>query len=133
MSRRTAVRADDPYGGREPTSHERHADQPWDASYLHGQAPWDIGAPQRAVVRLVDERAFAGAVLDAGCGTGENAFHIPAAGLWLAKIKRPVLSQADAVERASNGSSLVTPPGRALTAELKFGHASLAASPVSWL
>lgn len=37
-----------------------------------------------------------------------------------------------AVASASNGSSLVTPPGRARTAEVKLGHASLAGSPVSW-
>jgi SAM-dependent methyltransferase len=81
MSERTGVRADDPYGGRQPTSHERRAGQPWDASYLDGPAPWDIGRPQPAIVRLADEGAFSGAVLDAGCGTGENALHIASVGL----------------------------------------------------
>jgi len=57
---------------------------PWDASYQDGPAPWDIGRPQPAVVRLAADGAFAGAVLDAGCGTGENALHIAALG-------RPVL------------------------------------------
>jgi ubiquinone/menaquinone biosynthesis C-methylase UbiE len=33
------------------------------------------------VVRLAGEGAFAGTVLDAGCGTGENALHIAALGL----------------------------------------------------
>jgi SAM-dependent methyltransferase len=33
------------------------------------------------VIRLAAEGAFAGAVLDAGCGTGENALHIAALGL----------------------------------------------------
>jgi ubiquinone/menaquinone biosynthesis C-methylase UbiE len=32
-------------------------------------------------VRLAGEGAFAGAVLDAGCGTGENALHIASLGL----------------------------------------------------
>jgi ubiquinone/menaquinone biosynthesis C-methylase UbiE len=32
-------------------------------------------------VRLAREGAFAGAVLDAGCGTGENALHIASLGL----------------------------------------------------
>ncbi|GAC1470652.1 MAG: hypothetical protein NVSMB9_15960 [Isosphaeraceae bacterium] len=36
-----------------------------------GKAPWDIGRPQRAFVEVADR--VAGAVLDAGCGTGENA------------------------------------------------------------
>jgi SAM-dependent methyltransferase len=81
MSERTGVRADDPYNGREPTSHERRAGQPWDASYLEAPAPWDIGRPQPAILRLADEGAFAGTVLDAGCGTGENALRIAALGL----------------------------------------------------
>src|SRR5215469_11035780 len=65
---------------REPTGHERRARQPWDASYRDGPPPWDIGQPQPAIVRLAAARAFAGAVLDAGCGTGENALHIASLG-----------------------------------------------------
>jgi SAM-dependent methyltransferase len=80
MSEPTGVRADDPYSGRQPTSHERQAGQPWDASYLDGPAPWDVG-PQPAILRLAGEGAFAGAVLDAGCGTGENALHVASLGL----------------------------------------------------
>ena len=46
----------------------------WDASYTGGTlAPWDIGRPQPALVRLADEGRLAGRLLDAGCGTGENA------------------------------------------------------------
>jgi SAM-dependent methyltransferase len=81
MSQQTGARADDSYRGRQPTSHERRAGQPWDASYLDGPAPWDTGEPQPAIVRLAGEGAFAGAVLDAGCGTGENALHIASLGL----------------------------------------------------
>jgi SAM-dependent methyltransferase len=55
--------------------------RPWDASYHDGPAPWDIGEPQPAVVRLAAAGGFTGAVLDAGCGTGENALHIAALGL----------------------------------------------------
>ena len=54
---------------------------PWDASYRDGPAPWDIGRPQPAIVRLASAGAFAGAVLDAGCGTGENALHLASLGL----------------------------------------------------
>lgn len=57
------------------------AGQPWDASYHNGPAPWDIGRPQPAIVRLASEGGFSGAVLDAGCGTGENALHIARLGL----------------------------------------------------
>src|SRR3974390_1721127 len=72
--------ADDPFGGRRPTSHERMTGLPWDASYHDGPAPWDIGHPQPAIVRLASEGGFAGAVLDAGCGTGENALHVASGG-----------------------------------------------------
>jgi SAM-dependent methyltransferase len=73
--------SDDPLLGRRPTSHERTTGEPWDASYREGPAPWDTGRPQPAVVRLTSEGAFAGAVLDAGCGTGDNALHIASSGL----------------------------------------------------
>jgi SAM-dependent methyltransferase len=81
VTRRTGARADDSYGGRQATSHERRAARPWDASYLDGPAPWDIGEPQPAIVRLAGDGAFAGAVLDAGCGTGENALHLSSLGV----------------------------------------------------
>lgn len=81
MSQRTGIRPDDPYSGRQPTSHELRAGQPWDASYRDGPPPWDFGGPQPAIVRLAGEAAFIGAVLDAGCGTGENALHVASLGL----------------------------------------------------
>ena len=71
----------DPLRSRHPTSHERMSGQPWDASYHGGPAPWDIGHPQPAIVRLASQGGFAGAVLDAGCGTGENALYIASLGL----------------------------------------------------
>lgn len=55
--------------------------RPWDASYHDGPAPWDIGRPQPAIVRLAAGGRFTGAVLDAGCGTGENALHVASLGL----------------------------------------------------
>jgi len=73
--------ADDPFHGRSPTSHERRTGEPWDASYRDGPAPWDIGRPQPAIVRLASQRGFTGPVLDAGCGTGENALHVASLGL----------------------------------------------------
>jgi SAM-dependent methyltransferase len=71
----------DPYGGRSPTSHERMAGQPWDASYHDGPAPWDLGRPQPAIARLASDGGFAGAVLDAGCGVGDNALLVASLGL----------------------------------------------------
>jgi SAM-dependent methyltransferase len=78
---RVTDHSDDPFGGRQPTSHERMTGVPWDASYHEGPAPWDVGRPQPAVVRLASEGGFTGAVLDAGCGTGENALHVASLGL----------------------------------------------------
>ena len=40
-------------------------------SIYAGQAPWDIGRPQKAFLDVADR--ITGSVLDAGCGTGENA------------------------------------------------------------
>jgi SAM-dependent methyltransferase len=73
--------ADDVFGGRAPTSHERMTGLPWDASYQAGPAPWDTGQPQPEIVRLASEGGFAGTVLDVGCGTGENALHIASLGM----------------------------------------------------
>jgi SAM-dependent methyltransferase len=81
MPERSGSFADDPLGGRRPTSHERMYGQPWDASYRDGPAPWDIGRPQPAIARLASEGGFSGAVLDAGCGTGENALLVASLGL----------------------------------------------------
>lgn len=71
-------RAAEDLAGRRPTSHERLAGRPWDASYHEDPPPWDIGRPQPAVIRLAAAGRFVGPVLDAGCGTGENALHLAA-------------------------------------------------------
>ena len=71
---------------------------PWDASYHEGPAPWDIGQPQPAIVRLASEGGFAGSVLDAGCGTGENALHVASLGLSVLGVD--VAETALAIARA---------------------------------
>jgi SAM-dependent methyltransferase len=72
---------DDPFGGRPPTSHERMTGLPWDASYHDGPAPWDVEQPQPPFVRAAAAGEFTGAVLDVGCGSGDNALHVAALGL----------------------------------------------------
>jgi len=52
----------------------------WDSAYREGRAPWDIGAPQSAFLRLADAGAFASPILDCGCGTGEQALMLAARG-----------------------------------------------------
>lgn len=83
--------------GRTPTSHERSSGRPWDASYRDGPAPWDLGRPQPAVVRLAARGGFTPPVLDAGCGTGENALHL--AGLDLPVVGVDVAPTALATAR----------------------------------
>ncbi|HEX4005155.1 MAG TPA: bifunctional GNAT family N-acetyltransferase/class I SAM-dependent methyltransferase [Acidobacteriaceae bacterium] len=93
--------ADDPFGGRHPTSHERMSGQPWDASYQDGPAPWDIGQPQPAIVRAASTGAFSGPVLDAGCGTGENSLHLAALGLPVLGVDVAETALAMAREKAA--------------------------------
>jgi SAM-dependent methyltransferase len=70
----------------------------FDNAYRDGGTPtWDVGRPQGALVRLARSGLIAGSVLDAGCGTGENA-------LLLAAQGHPVLGvdfAAAAIERAA--------------------------------
>src|SRR5262245_18878035 len=39
-----------------------------------GQAPWDIGKPQKPFIDVADR--ITGTVLDAGCGTGDRAVRV---------------------------------------------------------
>ena len=102
LSEQSGTLADDPFSGRRPTSHERMTGLPWDASYHDGPAPWDIGQPQPAIVRLASEGGLAGAVLDAGCGTGENALHVASLGLSVLGVDVAETALAIAREKADN-------------------------------
>ena len=64
----------------------------WFETAYRGTPPWDIGRPQPAFERLADAGEIAGPVLDAGCGTGENALFFAARGLEVVGV--------DAVEAA---------------------------------
>jgi SAM-dependent methyltransferase len=101
-SERSETLADDPFRGRHPTSHERLPGLPWDAAYHDGPAPWDIGQPQPAMARLASEGGFAGAVLDAGCGTGENALYIASLGLSVLGVDVAETALAIAQEKADD-------------------------------
>jgi cyclopropane fatty-acyl-phospholipid synthase-like methyltransferase len=49
-------------------------------SAYEGQPPWDIPGPQPPLARLEAAGMIRGAVLDAGCGTGENALYLASRG-----------------------------------------------------
>ena len=81
LAEQSKTLGDDLFGGRRPTSHEQMTGVCWDASYVGGSAPWEIGRPQPAIARLVSQSKFTGAVLDAGCGTGENSLLVASLGV----------------------------------------------------
>ncbi|KXZ45164.1 hypothetical protein GPECTOR_57g454 [Gonium pectorale] len=56
-------------------------------------APWEIHRPQHVVRQLVQRGAFAGRVLDAGCGIGDNSLYIAKA------CPGASVTAVDAVER----------------------------------
>ena len=49
-------------------------------AYVDDTAPWDIGRPQPEIVALANAGEIAGRVLDAGCGTGEQALFLASRG-----------------------------------------------------
>jgi SAM-dependent methyltransferase len=70
----------------------------YDRSYA-GIPPWDIDGPQPAFVRLADDGLIAGRVLDAGCGTGENALFLAERGLDVLGIDVSPSAIAEAVAK----------------------------------
>jgi len=88
---------------------------PWDAAYTRdGPAPWDIGRPQPAFVRLAEAGQLTGRALDVGCGTGENALLAAAHG---ADVTGVDLSPT-AIERARAKAA-----GRGLTVHFEVADA----------
>lgn len=69
-------------------------------AYRAGAPPWDIGRPQPEVVRLAEEGEVVGDVLDAGCGTGENALHLARLGLRVMGVDASPLAVERAREKA---------------------------------
>jgi SAM-dependent methyltransferase len=91
------------------------AHPPWDASYtVDTPAPWDIGRPQSAFARLADEGRLSGRVLDAGCGTGENALLAASRGADVTGVDIAPTAIARARAKAS---------GRGLTARFEVADA----------
>jgi SAM-dependent methyltransferase len=76
-------------------------------SLYAGQPRWEIGRPQRALLAVADR--ITGSVLDAGCGTGENALYFASRGQkvtgspsWVRRLKQ---------RQKATGSLAPRPPG----------------------
>jgi ubiquinone/menaquinone biosynthesis C-methylase UbiE len=76
-----------------------------------GVPPWDIGRAQTEVVRIADAGGFEGAVIDVGCGTGENALELSARGSTVVGVdaapRAIEKARAKALERGSSAEFLV--------------------------
>ena len=79
------------------------SDRGFDASYV-GVPPWDIGRPQREIVSLIEGGAFAGEVIDAGCGTGENSLALAAHGSRVLGIDASPRAVGKAIDKARERS-----------------------------
>src|SRR5258708_19664452 len=68
-----------------------------------GQPPWEIGRPQKAFLDVADQ--ITGSILDAGCGTGENALYFASRGHKVTGIdylEEPIKrAKAKAIEKGS--------------------------------
>jgi len=92
---------------------QEQAHPAWDASYTGDTPPpWDIGRPQPVFVRLADEGRLTGRLLDAGCGTGENALAAASRGADVTGIDAAPTAIARARAKASE---------RGLTARFEVG------------
>jgi cyclopropane fatty-acyl-phospholipid synthase-like methyltransferase len=67
-------------------------------TFYQDRPPWDIPGPQPAFVALEEAGAIDGSVLDAGCGTGENALYLAARGheVWGVDFVESAIERASA-------------------------------------
>ena len=89
------------------------------ASIYSGQPPWDIGRPQKAFLDVADQ--ITGSILDAGCGTGENALFFASQGHKVTGIdylEEPIQrATRKATERACPSPSWSRTPQRSRTGQ----------------
>jgi SAM-dependent methyltransferase len=87
----------------------------WDDSYAASTpAPWDIGRPQPAFVRLAEQGLLGGRVLDSGCGTGEQTLLAAAHGAEATGVDVSGLAIRRAIQKAAE---------RGLVARFEVGDA----------
>jgi cyclopropane fatty-acyl-phospholipid synthase-like methyltransferase len=81
------------------------------SSAYQGVPPWDIGRAQPEFVRLAEAGEIRGAVLDVGCGTGENALYLAGLGheVWGVDATPAAIekAQAKAEQRGVKATFLV--------------------------
>lgn len=79
------------------------------ASLYSGQPPWDIGKPQKPFIDVAEQ--ITGSILDAGCGTGDNALYFASRGHKVTGIdylEEPIQrAKRKATERALSVTFLV--------------------------
>lgn len=96
-------RADDP--GSAPAIRDRWPGG-FDDAYA-GVPPWDIGAPQPAIVELAASTTLASPVLDVGCGSGDNAIHLATLGLDVVGVDESRRAIARARDKATEAAVAV--------------------------
>jgi SAM-dependent methyltransferase len=90
-----------------PISHgPRAGDGGWDSSYTDGRPPWDTGRPQPVFLLAAD--SMRSPVLDAGCGTGENALALAERGSEIVGLDIAPSAVAQARRKTSERGLLAT-------------------------
>lgn len=88
-----------PPANRLPTPGEPRKPSDFAAMY-QSTPPWDIGRPQKEFLRLAENSAIRGSVLDVGCGTGEHTLMVAARGLEALGIDTTAVAIASAERKA---------------------------------
>lgn len=86
----------------------------FETMYQQAVPPWDIGRPQEVFVTLADAGKIRGSVLDAGCGTGENALFLAGRGFQVIGVDAAPAAVGQARAKAKD---------RAIPAEFVVGDA----------
>ncbi|MHB1133565.1 MAG: class I SAM-dependent methyltransferase [Chloroflexota bacterium] len=68
----------------------------FEEAYRQGRPPWDVPGPQGVIICLEEFGQVVGSVLDAGCGTGENALFLAGRGheVWGVDLAPTAIAQA---------------------------------------
>ena len=84
-----------------------------------GMPPWDIGRHQPAFERALREGDVRGPVLDAGCGTGENALYLAAQGFDVAGVDAVLVGNGQVVAVQAKAAVVSSAYEMALDAEAR--------------